>query len=195
MDRNVHKAWDLNLFALKPVLVSQDQCSMDLEFYWLKKLGHDKALSTGNLSQKPDFPSDLLTGDYDLKFYDTMTDTPLRSGHIITVRTTDPETLPLPSKHLLDMKWHLGRVMAMSAAAIDHRSLLDHAFDDDDDDDDDDGIWYDDSVRSTVGNSNVFTSSPPRNSSDSIDWSPCDSETEVNVESAMEDVVESIEDL
>jgi hypothetical protein len=28
-----------------------------------------------------------------------------------------------------------------------------------------------------------------------IDWSPRDSETEVNVESAMEDVVESIEDL
>lgn len=52
------------------------------------------------------------------------------------MRTTDPEVLPLPSKHLLDMKWHLNRIVAMSAAAIDDRYLFEQAHDDGNDDDD-----------------------------------------------------------
>lgn len=174
MSSTVHSAWDANLFALKPVSVSPDQRSIDLEFHWLKKSRGEAKIYTEDLLKKPDFPSNLPAG-IGLKFYDINTDTPIRSGHILRIKTNSPKGLPLPSKHLLDMRWHLGRVAAMSASALDD-SISCSAFDDDDEsnndnDNDDDMYWYDDS-----------------NSLDSVN-----SEAEVDLESEMEDVVESIE--
>lgn len=38
-------------------------------------------------------------------------------GHGFTLETSDSNTHPLPNKHLLEMQWHLNRVVALSGAA------------------------------------------------------------------------------
>lgn len=42
---------------------------------------------------------------------------PIESGHEIHLTTTDPKNLPLPSWEILEMQWHLNRVLAISGAA------------------------------------------------------------------------------
>ncbi|GAB1213130.1 hypothetical protein ATERTT37_002279 [Aspergillus terreus] len=48
---------------------------------------------------------------------DCETVTFIRSGHVITMTTEDPETMPLPSLELLGMHWGLTRVAALAGAA------------------------------------------------------------------------------
>jgi hypothetical protein len=66
------------------------------------------------------------------------------------------------------MKWHLNRIVDMSAGAFDDKHLFARA---DDDDYDGDGLWYEDSIYSSAFGSDA----------------------DVNVEPTMEDFVESIE--
>ncbi len=54
------------------------------------------------------------------------------SGPIFTLTTSDPVRLPLPSFELLEMAWHLARVVSMSASGL--LNDLDLRFEDDDDD-------------------------------------------------------------
>jgi hypothetical protein len=40
------------------------------------------------------------------------------SGSIFTLTTPDPVRLPLPSFDLLEMAWHLARIVSMSASGL-----------------------------------------------------------------------------
>jgi hypothetical protein len=57
----------------------------------------------------------------------------IKSGDTFALRTVNPITHPLPSFELLEMQWHLNRIVSMSGAADIY---------DDDDDDDDPGVVY-----------------------------------------------------
>ena len=40
----------------------------------------------------------------------------IRSGQKFTLETPDPQRLPLPSKELRELQWHLNRIVSMSVA-------------------------------------------------------------------------------
>jgi hypothetical protein len=57
----------------------------------------------------------------------------IKSGNTFTLTTTDPITHPLPSFPLLEIQWHLSRVVSMSGAA----EIFNHRYEDDDEYNDD----------------------------------------------------------
>lgn len=50
------------------------------------------------------------------KLFNCLTEQKICSGDVITMRTEDPISHPLPSWDLLDMQWVLHRVVALSGA-------------------------------------------------------------------------------
>lgn len=52
-----------------------------------------------------------------LFLFDLNTKQVLPSGHIFQIQTDDPEKRPLPSFSLLEMQWHLTRIVAMQGAS------------------------------------------------------------------------------
>jgi hypothetical protein len=53
----------------------------------------------------------------------------IKSGDVFTLTTANPSTHPLPSFPLLEMQWHLNRIVSMSGAG----EVFDHPYDNDDD--------------------------------------------------------------
>ncbi|EPS26939.1 hypothetical protein PDE_01879 [Penicillium oxalicum 114-2] len=43
----------------------------------------------------------------------------IRSGFIPELSAVDPKAMPLPYFELLELRWHLSRIMAMQRAAVD----------------------------------------------------------------------------
>lgn len=78
--------------------------------------------------EKPSIFSDPSYGDMALKLYHNLTGAPFVSGQTITIETNKPDKLPLPSFGLLNLQWHLSRLVAMAGGA--------DIFDDKDFDDD-----------------------------------------------------------
>lgn len=111
---HAHAAWGKAFFALKPISLSEDCKTMEVQVFWLEK--NSFAASTdvipGRLSS-----ADLCSGPKQFKLFDCETDGLIRSGHLITVSTDDPELRPLPSMALMEMQWVLHRALAMSGAA------------------------------------------------------------------------------
>jgi hypothetical protein len=92
----------------------------------------------------------------------------VKSGQKFTLKTSDPIRLPLPSKELLELQWHLNRIVSMSAAA--------EVRDEEDDEDNGDGSVI---MRQDL-HSNVeawIESSVPPASSPALPLSHSDSES------------------
>lgn len=126
-----HGFWAQGLFALKPLKVSEDRKEISVVFYWQPHNPHGRfdAISP---TQRP-VSSAGAQGVDNNDLNRTAPDgrrVPIQSGDVFTFRTEDPISHPLPSFALLDMAWHLGRVVSMSAAA----TLFDQDQYDDDDD-------------------------------------------------------------
>lgn len=100
---------------------------MDVQFFWLEKERFVRSMDLipGRLS-----PNDLSSGPKTFKLFDCETEDLIRSGHIVTISSDDPELHPLLSMALLEMQWILHRVLAMSGAA----EAPDHAEYESDDD-------------------------------------------------------------
>lgn len=111
---SVHGYWGKALFALKPMDVSDDGMSMDVQFFWLRQFHR---LASMRVTTRPEFPSDLNGLLENVKLFNCETEEIIRSGTTITLRTDDPETKPLPSKEILDMQWVLNRLTALSGGA------------------------------------------------------------------------------
>ncbi|KAK2827871.1 hypothetical protein FQN49_007257 [Arthroderma sp. PD_2] len=124
---SVHRYWDRQLFALEPVDISDDKKTLRLRFYWLRSNTSVTPLALDNPAEfaPPEMPSDLKFGGRRAKYaatpnvrlYNCETDTRITSGDIITLRTDDPEHLPLPDIELFRLQWLLHRVTSLSAAA------------------------------------------------------------------------------
>jgi hypothetical protein len=128
-----HTAWDACFFALKHISSTADGFEMKLTFHWLRPRNKvEKTLPLDQFKIQPSFSSGDECGEGFLFLYDVQTHEPIKSGHIITLTTDDPIERPLPSKLLIDLQWHLHRIAALTAAAIDDELELG---DDDDDDD------------------------------------------------------------
>ncbi|OAX80893.1 hypothetical protein ACJ72_04763 [Emergomyces africanus] len=131
---HVHVYWDAQLFALKPLVMSDDKKSLTVEFCWLCPENVDSVqLTTAALpadGQKftvkpPSFPANLGQGGRkcshserpNLRIYNSETNEQIVSGQIITLTTEDPENMPLPDPLLLSLQWTLHRVFALASAA------------------------------------------------------------------------------
>jgi hypothetical protein len=129
-----HKAWDAGLFALKHISGNDDGhgFEMQLQFHWMQPLSPiKKTLTLTEFSSKPSFSSDAECGEDSYYLHDYTTHEIIKTGHIIHLVTVHYVDLPLPPKSLIDLQWHLHRVRALSAAAIDDE--LEVGDDDDDD--------------------------------------------------------------
>ncbi|KAK2762467.1 hypothetical protein FQN52_000790 [Onygenales sp. PD_12] len=117
--------------ALRPVSLSEDKKELVVELYWQPRAPHTFRDEV-DILQVPCSSRDL-DGYQNNRFTINVDgrEVGINSGDSFTLTTADPTTHPLPSFHLLDMQWHLNRVVAMSGAT--------DANDDVNQDDDDDG--------------------------------------------------------
>lgn len=110
LNKTVHALWGKARFALRPIQSTATELKM--EFYWLPGRERNKV----NLCEKPTdgkpAASPLNCRLLDCEYFDMIV-----SGRLITLTTSDPENMPLPSFELLEMQWFLNRVAAMSGAA------------------------------------------------------------------------------
>jgi hypothetical protein len=120
-------------FALRPLRITADKTQLELEFHWLKRQVRDPR-ATVDLLELPMSSRGLLGSELGqhLCFMDNGVPTRLVSGKKFTMKTDDPVNKPLPDPGLLELQWHLQRIMAMSGAA----GWKEDDFDDDDDDSD-----------------------------------------------------------
>lgn len=97
--------------AFRPVWKSETE--LELEYHWLPKQPHGH-LDDVPLSQQQ--PSTQGLRDSGGSILTTSEFVPLCSGQRFTLRTEDPENLPLPSFALLEMQWKLNQIVSLSAA-------------------------------------------------------------------------------
>jgi hypothetical protein len=128
----LHQFHTEGAFALRPIRITADKSQLELEFHWLKRQVRDSK-ATVDLLELPTSSRDLLgsgIGQY-LCYMDHGAPTQLVSGTKFTMRTEDPVNKPLPDPDLLELQWHLQRILAMSGAA----GWKEDDFGDDDDSD------------------------------------------------------------
>lgn len=111
------------MFVLK--LIDKSETKFTLEFYWL---GANASFDCVRVTDVPAFTAGLEVAVRRIKLLDRETNEKVRTGDKITITTPDPASYPHHSWELLEMLWHLHRMVALSGAG---------AKDDDTDDDDD----------------------------------------------------------
>ncbi|KAL5357082.1 hypothetical protein BJX96DRAFT_172203 [Aspergillus floccosus] len=129
LSQTVHGLWGKGRFALEPVELSEDKTSLTTRFWWLPLRTYSRKKLC--LSVAPFLPSDLDAGPFNVKLWDCVTEERIRSGHLLTMTTADPESMPLPAFGLLQMQWSLNRVAAMSGAADVSEEDFEEDFEDD----------------------------------------------------------------
>src|ERR1700712_4204262 len=111
---NAHKYWEKAYFALKPIRISDDKKRLDVQLFWLSEQSYSSSV---DLLRTPKIEEYANQGPKLAKLYNHETDTPIRSGDEISLKTDDPVLRPLPDFRLLEMQWFLHRIAAMSGAA------------------------------------------------------------------------------
>ena len=141
--------WAKGQFALKPLELSSDNTELMVQFFWQVSNTY-KPANRIDLLKEPASSKGLTEGAGGWLAYEEIDGSlhKIRSGEVFTFKTTDPKNLPLPSMELLEMQWHLQRLVAMSGAA--GWPSLDWA------DDDDDIIRY---LNPSYADGNVSTTS------------------------------------
>ncbi|KAN0075175.1 hypothetical protein V8E54_007786 [Elaphomyces granulatus] len=153
---SAHNLWARGYFALRP-----DLKALTVQFYWQPRPSHHRFDSV-DLLKYPLSSQNLnnIGGDY-LVNEEAMF---IKSGDTFTLTTTDPITHPLPSFPLLEIQWHLSRVVSMSGAA----EIFNHRYEDDDEYNDDYAV---DNLSSKIL---PWIPLPPSSSSSSDDSGPHD---------------------
>jgi hypothetical protein len=121
MSPTCHRWWNSARFALRPISYNEEGHILNIEFWWLadydRKMRKDKL----PLSTRPEDVAldglEVNRGPGPVLLYHVEKQRLLRSGDIITLRTSDPENLPLPSIELLEMQWILTRLLALAGGA------------------------------------------------------------------------------
>lgn len=144
----LHNFYTEGAFALRPVRITADKTQLELEFHWLRRQVRDPR-ATVDLLELPMSSRGLLgseRGQY-LCYMDNGVPTRLVSGQKFTMKTDDPVNKPLPDPGLLELQWHMQRILAMSGAA----GWKEDDFEDDDDSDPAKNFvqrWIDDTFES-----------------------------------------------
>ena len=123
---SVHKYWEKGYFALKPISLSDDKKSLEIQFFWLTKRNRGDT----TILQRPILSGEPKKGPNMTILMNCDTEKAICSGDQISLRTNDPKKYPQPNFQLLEMQWFLHRVTVISAAA----EPQDYFGDDSDDD-------------------------------------------------------------
>ncbi|EQL36179.1 hypothetical protein BDFG_02159 [Blastomyces dermatitidis ATCC 26199] len=125
-----HSLWTRGMFALRPISISDDHKELAVQFYWQPRPSHGCFDSVSILKSPESSRNFVQVGGNVLAIASNDTTAEIiKSGDTFIFRTTDPNTHPLPSFELLEMQWHLQRIVSMSGAA--------EIYNDQDDGDDD----------------------------------------------------------
>ncbi|PYH67557.1 HNH endonuclease signature motif containing protein [Aspergillus vadensis CBS 113365] len=112
-----HKLWKKARFALKPLSLSEDRRSLQVQFYWLPVYNYRSRIPATEVPRRMSRKLSGTTVDgKETMLFNIATNKKLCSGDILTFKTNDPNSHPLPSMELLDMQWVLNRVLALSGA-------------------------------------------------------------------------------
>jgi hypothetical protein len=117
-----HWQWNNGRFALKPLEISDDKKKLTVQFFWQPQYSHGNK-DPVDLLEEPLSSRDLrFTEKEGIEYFlarrrDDGSYRGIESGDIFTFTTDDPATRPLPSWDLLDMRWVLQRLTAMSGSA------------------------------------------------------------------------------
>jgi hypothetical protein len=118
---SAHDYWNRGAFALKPISMSDDNTTLNVQFFWQKKQNDTQA--TMSLLTTPFSTKDLNhnEGAFDygiVALFHIPTDKRIKSGDIFEPKTDNTIARPLPSFKLLEMQWFLTRVVGMAGAAV-----------------------------------------------------------------------------
>ncbi|GKZ19500.1 hypothetical protein AbraCBS73388_004306 [Aspergillus brasiliensis] len=117
MTNLAQKLWKKARFALKPLCLSEDRKSLQVQFYWLPVYQYRARVSATEIpSRFPKHLSGTAVHGQETVLFSIATDRKVCSGDILTFTTNDPDGHPLPSMELLDLQWVLNRVLALSGA-------------------------------------------------------------------------------
>lgn len=119
MAKDVHAMWGDGMFAIRPLEYHDDNRKLDIEVYWQTNQGH-KIDEDVSIRKQPASSIDLSgyrREDGMISGAISIGGSRVQSGHRFTLETSNPNTHPLPNKRLLEMQWHLNRVVALSGAA------------------------------------------------------------------------------
>lgn len=127
-----HTVWAKGMFALEPIEADDEAEDasrvLRVKFHWLPRI-EDRCFLP--INTKPGDVCNKKTYEgpkpYQIMIADTAAQ--IETGHVLTLRTSDPIKLPLPSRELLQMQFLLHQVVAMSGAA----DFLDYEDSDSDD--------------------------------------------------------------
>ncbi|KAJ0415696.1 hypothetical protein BJY00DRAFT_293127 [Aspergillus carlsbadensis] len=111
--QTVHGLWGKGRFALKPISLSTDAKTLTVEFYWLHEYPYEYRL----LATPPFSPASVDCTRRGTRLLDCRAKRILESGDLLTFKTEDPDTLPLPSIEILQLQWILNRLVSLSGAA------------------------------------------------------------------------------
>ena len=120
LSRNAHDQWGRGAFALKPISVSDDKMTLEVQFFWQKRQQRTQTpmslltmpFSTEDLDRNVRLDNNVST------LFNNHTWKPIKSGDYFKLETDDPRTKPLPSSQLLEIQWFLQRVQGMAGAAV-----------------------------------------------------------------------------
>ncbi|KAJ0415237.1 hypothetical protein BJY00DRAFT_317998 [Aspergillus carlsbadensis] len=111
LDSAARMMWDEGNIGLKPLSVSSDRTAMEVEIHYLPE--HD-----GSPMDLETCPADLTVREPFL--LNPVTGSEIGSGDVISLVTPSPDRFPLPDFDLLEMRWVLSRLVALSGVAHDY---------------------------------------------------------------------------
>lgn len=142
LNPNLHVLWTAGYFALKPLMQSEDGTQLYVEWHWLPRVRHGPHDHVPLATPQPS--TEGLTGSGGVReiivsTYGSINH--IRLGQVFTIRTTDPETMPLPNFALLDMQFKLSQIVSLSSSVDEIELMSDY------DDPSDDYLPYFDKKR------------------------------------------------
>jgi hypothetical protein len=123
LSRDTHTSWNRGAFTLKPISMSDDNTTLEVQFFWQKKQNDTQPTMSLLTTPFPTKDLDQNEGAFDagnIRLTDVRGPQPryIQSGEFFELRTDDAIARPLPSFKLLEMQWFLTRVVGMAGAAI-----------------------------------------------------------------------------
>ncbi|KAE8371979.1 hypothetical protein BDV26DRAFT_298290 [Aspergillus bertholletiae] len=116
---DIHRMWSTGICAFRPLDYNSDKTTIEVEWHWQPaRTVEDRVAvntvpaSSRNMEQVTT-PNGLLSELF-LRYGDSVRF--VKTGDKFTFSTTDPETMPLPSKELLEMAFILTRIVNLSGA-------------------------------------------------------------------------------
>lgn len=114
LDPNTHMLHGLGWFGLEPLNAALDGSWMNVQFWWLRPGERDASVE---FTTPPQLPQILDPTVYRVCIYDARSSRLVCSGDVVTLVTQNPETHPLADMRIVEMRWVMDRVVAVSGLA------------------------------------------------------------------------------